>query len=194
MNKTEYLKELEAQIHRLPSSVRAEILADYEEHFSVGLAEGKSEEQIAESLGSPRSVASEILMNNLVEKARQAPSTRERAHALLRIALLFLVMAPFNFLMLVGPFLVIGVLLFTGWALPIGFVGGSFFVIGTLFQSGVMGFGILSGLALLFIFLGVLGLCGLTGMIMWLLTRAFIWVFIAYCKWNIEFITARRAH
>lgn len=52
MTKAEYLKDLEARIQRLPSQERADILADYREHFEMGLENGKSEEEISKSLGT----------------------------------------------------------------------------------------------------------------------------------------------
>lgn len=40
---------------------RAELLADYDQHFVLGLREGKSEEEIARDLGRPEEIAREAL-------------------------------------------------------------------------------------------------------------------------------------
>ncbi len=40
---------------------RADILKDYEEHFTFGLEEGKSEEEIVASLGSPAQIAKRVI-------------------------------------------------------------------------------------------------------------------------------------
>lgn len=51
MNKMEYMKQLENQLLTLSAEDRNEILRDFEEHFKQGLLEGKTEEEIARSLG-----------------------------------------------------------------------------------------------------------------------------------------------
>jgi len=56
MTKKEYMRKLK---QLLPNAEQKDILLDYEEHFLTGMAEGKSEEQIAKELGSPEEVASE---------------------------------------------------------------------------------------------------------------------------------------
>jgi uncharacterized membrane protein len=50
MNKEQIIKQLDSGLKRLSKEERQDILQDYEEHFAIGLAEGKSEEMIANSL------------------------------------------------------------------------------------------------------------------------------------------------
>lgn len=52
MNKQEYMYNLFEALRPFEEEVRDEIISDYEEHFSMGLAAGKTEEQIVEELGS----------------------------------------------------------------------------------------------------------------------------------------------
>lgn len=54
--KKEFFKKLKPL---LPFKVRKEILADFEEHFSVGEENGKSEEEIVKELGSAEEIAKE---------------------------------------------------------------------------------------------------------------------------------------
>ena len=56
MTKKEYLRRLK---RLLPEKEQKDILLDYEEHFLTGLSEGKTEEAIAEELGTPEDVAKE---------------------------------------------------------------------------------------------------------------------------------------
>lgn len=56
MTKQEYMKKLKKL---LPEKDKKDILLDYEEHFLTGINEGKSEEEIAEELGSPEEVVKE---------------------------------------------------------------------------------------------------------------------------------------
>lgn len=60
MNKTEYLSALKEALKDTDESVMEEIVSDYEEHFQVGLENGKSEEQICEDLGSIEDLVEEI--------------------------------------------------------------------------------------------------------------------------------------
>lgn len=60
MNKVEYLDALKEALKDTDKEIMEEILADYEEHFQVGLENGKTEEQICEDLGSIEDLVKEI--------------------------------------------------------------------------------------------------------------------------------------
>lgn len=53
MNKTEFLNIISNGLCDFPEKIRKEILADYEEHFASGTAEGKTESEIINELGDP---------------------------------------------------------------------------------------------------------------------------------------------
>ncbi len=53
MKKNEYLAQFHARLQGLPEHEKTEIILDFEEHFSAGLAKGKTEEEICEDLGDP---------------------------------------------------------------------------------------------------------------------------------------------
>ena len=61
MTRKEYIAALDQYLVTMSASEKADILSDYEEHFRVGLENGKTESQIAASLGSPYDVASQFL-------------------------------------------------------------------------------------------------------------------------------------
>ena len=61
MTRKEYLEALDQYLVTMSESEKADILSDYEEHFRVGLENGKTESQIAASLGSPYDVANQFL-------------------------------------------------------------------------------------------------------------------------------------
>lgn len=192
MTQAEYLKELERQIQRLPQKDRMEILADYQEHFEMAMAAGKKEADICVSLGTPRSVGQAVMMNSLVQEAKTSPNVRGRANALLRIMLLCLVLAPFNFLILVGPFLILFALLFAGWVTPLALGAVVTYAGIELIKVGTTGLGVFSGLSLASMWLGTMGIVFLSCMLMWLFTRGSLWLLIAFFKWNIDFITSRK--
>ena len=60
MNKTEYLKRLSEELGHMPYGDVKDIIQSIEEHFDEGLSEGRSEEEIAESLGDPKDLAAEF--------------------------------------------------------------------------------------------------------------------------------------
>lgn len=71
MNKEQFLSVLEQSLFRLPKADRDDILSDYEAHFTLGAANGKSEEQISAELGNPGELA-QTYLENLPEGAKGA--------------------------------------------------------------------------------------------------------------------------
>ena len=53
MSKEQFLQELRRSLGRMMDSERREVLSDYEEHSRMGVADGKSEDEITRSLGNP---------------------------------------------------------------------------------------------------------------------------------------------
>ncbi len=60
MNKTEYLNRLSNELGHMPYGDVKDIIQSIEEHFDEGVAEGRSEEEIAQSLGDPKELAAEF--------------------------------------------------------------------------------------------------------------------------------------
>ena len=60
MNKTEYLAKLTNELGQMPYGDVKDIIGSIEEHFEEGLSEGRSEEEIAASLGDPKELAAEF--------------------------------------------------------------------------------------------------------------------------------------
>lgn len=60
MNKTEYLSALKEALKDTDESVMEEIVLDYEEHFQIGMENGKGEEQICVELGAIDDLVKEI--------------------------------------------------------------------------------------------------------------------------------------
>lgn len=63
MTKIQFMNELYRWIRTMPDEDRSEVMSDYEEHFMIGKQQGRSEDEIAMSLGDPQKIAKE-LMNN----------------------------------------------------------------------------------------------------------------------------------
>lgn len=61
MNENNFIIELEEALKGLPAEERNDILKDIREYFSDGREDGKEDEEIAASLGSPNVIAAELL-------------------------------------------------------------------------------------------------------------------------------------
>jgi len=53
----DFLMRLERSLKHMDAQEKQDILQDYREHFEIGLATGKTEEQIAQALGEPEQLA-----------------------------------------------------------------------------------------------------------------------------------------
>ena len=60
MNKSEYLTKLTNELGHMPYGDVKDIIQSMEEHFDEGVSEGRSEEEIAASLGDPAELALEF--------------------------------------------------------------------------------------------------------------------------------------
>lgn len=99
MNQEQFLKELSILLQHLPAEEREDILYDYKEHFAIGLADGKSEEEICRNLGSPKLIVKELQTINKIDLGKNEPTARNPVTAVLAaIGLCF-----FNLIFVLGP-------------------------------------------------------------------------------------------
>ncbi len=74
MNKNDYLAKLKNTLGNIPNETKYEIIYDFTEHFEVGLEQGKTEEEIAESLGDPKTNAKQYRAEYIVQQAHKKSS------------------------------------------------------------------------------------------------------------------------
>lgn len=101
--KEEYIRVLTELIMPLPEQERSEILYDFQEHFNMGEAEGKSEMDIISELGSPPEIARDILANYHLDRAESDRSVSNITKAVFASISLSL----FNLIFFVGPLIVV---------------------------------------------------------------------------------------
>ncbi|AMQ05456.1 DUF4097 family beta strand repeat protein [Sporosarcina sp. resist] len=78
MTENQFIVELETALNQLPAEERNEIIQDIQEYFSNGREDGKTENDIATSLGSPTKIAEELLeSSSFVESKAEIVSTNE---------------------------------------------------------------------------------------------------------------------
>lgn len=76
MTRKEFLTALNQYLVTLSAEEKADIISDYEEHFRVGLENGKTEEEIAAALGSPYDAAAQFLDGEQPQKPSYAQPQR----------------------------------------------------------------------------------------------------------------------
>lgn len=112
MNKETYLAELAAELSLLPDEERADVIADYEEHFTFARSKERSDNDIIEGLGPPRKIAKEILAQTKISAAGDNPSLGSISRAVYAaIGLGF-----FNLVVVLGPFIALLSVLFSLFA------------------------------------------------------------------------------
>jgi len=122
MNKTEFLNELEKKLSALKVADIADIIAEYEQHFSFKLADGYSEEEIAAKMGNPEELAQQFAAAET--KTRKARSNKALAAVGLGFADIFVAAV---FILLYGLVIVLAALTIasvtTGFCLIFGIDG-----------------------------------------------------------------------
>ncbi len=118
MNKEQFLKTLEKLLEKLPVAERKDILIDFEEHFTFGIEEGKTEEEISASLGLPEKIAKELLATYHLEKVEKTASTGNIFRAVWAVVGL----GFFNLVIVLGPFIALTGIVLGGWAVATAFV------------------------------------------------------------------------
>ncbi|WDV47006.1 DUF1700 domain-containing protein [Clostridiaceae bacterium M8S5] len=76
MNKREFLNSLKYNLKGLSSEEVKDILFDYEEYFEVGANKGRSEVEIANSLGNPKQLAKQLKATYMIQNAQEKSTTR----------------------------------------------------------------------------------------------------------------------
>lgn len=188
MKKQEYLDKLELELRRLNVSKLQEVLADYNEHFQMGASKGKTEEEIVDKLGEPSTVAKAYQAENLIQRM-ESSSSKDKAGLFFSAFMRALILTPFNFLMLLGPFLVLAGILMAGWILALTFCGSGLGIgIGlfALVPMSMISFWAAGSALFGSICLISVSLLGL--MVMFYLTKFSISFLVQYLKWNIDFV------
>ncbi|MDD5935626.1 MAG: DUF4097 family beta strand repeat-containing protein [Clostridiales bacterium] len=78
MKRSEYMSKLSEALEIFGEDVKLEIMEDYEEHYEIGLQNGKSEEQISEELGEIEELVKELKKSEITEKRPDKTVTLEK--------------------------------------------------------------------------------------------------------------------
>lgn len=99
MNKETFIRQIRKEFAGVDPEELDDLLHDYQEHFELGLADGRSEEEIASSLGSPRVLARQYRAECRLQEAKRNTTPGNVLRALLAAMALGL----FNIIVMLGP-------------------------------------------------------------------------------------------
>lgn len=118
MNKLDFLEELRYYLRNLSSQDQKEIIQDFEEHFDMGRSEGKTDEEIVRSLGSPQQIAKDLQSTQQYEKVPANHSAKNQSPRIGIIIGLFF----FNLIIVLGPSIGIAGTILGIWVVAFSFV------------------------------------------------------------------------
>jgi uncharacterized membrane protein len=185
MGKNEFITKLETLLSRVPEHDRKEMLYDYEEHFQVGLENGKSENELIAELGDPHVIARDLLADYRIGRAEKdkTPSNMGRA-ILATISLSF-----FNLVFIIGPvaglfgaYVALCAVSFSLMVLPLAVLGSYFF--GYSYETFAVNF---------FVSITVFSLGVLLSIGMIYVGKFFYNVILKYIKFNARLIKGEKA-
>lgn len=190
MTRADFLRQFRSALGGLPQSQINDLVHDYEAHFSEGLAQGRSEEEIAAALGDPMRLARELR----AEAGFKRWESEGTPSSLGGVMLALLGLATVD-IMLLFPFLGILIPIFIGFAAAsFGmFVGGIALSMLSLFPglvwsglSGNFGGALAMGLGGIGLIAGGIGL----GALVWLVLHASAQLLVRYARLHFQLINA----
>lgn len=190
MNKKDFMYKLSLYLGGIPGEDRQDVISDFEEHFKEGLAEGRTEEEIADSLGDPKSLANQFKASILVSEAEKTTS----AVNIIRAVFATLGLGFLNLVFILGPFIAIAVIPVALFAIAIAITAAGI----TTFFAAIFGpmflqyFTVLINPAV-----AIFGSIGVTcfGILFFVggiyLAKLLYRLFVRYIKFNLRIITGK---
>lgn len=194
MNRAMFLSELRMGLSGLPQSEIEETIADYEAHFSEGLAAGRGEAAIANALGDPARLARELR----AEAGFRRWESERSAGSLVSAVIALLGLATLDLIFLVPFVCVVGAILIAMFvtAIALFFVGGAVWLLAIfpglmIFGStGMLGSTAALWLAGLGLIAAAVGLTALT----WLLLDVFVRGLVNYARLHFRLLDSAQTN
>ncbi|WP_018661692.1 DUF1700 domain-containing protein [Heyndrickxia acidiproducens] len=179
MNKKQFLSKLDSSLKRLPSNERQDILQDFEEHFTIGMQEGKTEEQISSLLGSPHQIAKDMVASYHLDRVE----TTATIGNIIRAVWATIGLGFFNLVIVLGPFIALTAVIVAGWVSGLAFIASPLLVFVSLILYP-------DTFELFNLFISML-ICGLGFFIvigMYFATRTLAQGFVRYLRFNVKLV------
>ena len=190
MTEQAFLDQLRKSLKGIPGSELKEIVSDYEEHFAVARSSGKMDDEIASSLGNPKTIGKSYRVDTAM-KADRPGFKRILSAVFASVSLGF-----FNIVFVLGPFLALVAVLISLWAaaLSVG-LSGIAVILGIILQPILPAELSIAGVNIGFLIFAAIGATGLgfLGMIgMWQASKFFAKGTGKYLQFNAQFIRKRK--
>jgi uncharacterized membrane protein len=117
-NKSDFFAVFQKNIRTLPKKEQNDLLADYEEHFELAIFEGRSEQEAIASLGDPKRLAKEHVMDYYLEQTQKIRSYG----SLMRVVSASLGLDLLNLVFVLVPFIAIATILAVFYIVSITFL------------------------------------------------------------------------
>ena len=186
MNKDSFFKLLNDNLKDIESQDKKELMADFNEHFEMGIADGKSEEELCSSLGDPVQIAKQFKVECTLTKAQKNVTSSNLFQAILAT----LGLGVFNCTFVLLPFFLVLLMLFS-----------FYLIIGSLLITSIVTIFTTMFCILKYHILGILAviLFAISGTALNLflilqLNKLSIWIFkiaLKYMQLNLKIITGR---
>lgn len=193
MTKNEFIQKLRSSLSGLTSAQVDDICADYEEHFAMASASGKTEATIASSLGDPKMLAQSHLATEHLARATASTSVTSRSQSILQILKALAILAPLNFLVLIGPVAILAFVLIVTWSVSLSILAagfsGLFYYFGV---AGSLGAPVAAHVSLITLAAAAIGVGVLLNMLNGLATKVSLGALLNYVRWNVDFVLNRK--
>lgn len=190
MDKKEFMEKFSRSLKGISGQEKEDIIVEIEQHFDMGISEGRTEQELAESLGNPLVLGRQLKATALVDIAEKDAS----AGNIVRAVFASLGLGILNLVFVLGPFVLIGGVLLVLFAAAVavsatGITGFFASMFGPLLPQYFS--------SMVHPVAGVFGSLGITclGLLFFIadiyLARALYRIFIKYIRFNIKIIKGR---
>lgn len=185
MNQEQFLSKLRQTIKTLSPEEQNDILNDYEEYYSNGMQDGKTEEEISASLGPPEQLGKELTAMYHVDAVETSGTTQNFMRAFWAVISL----GFFNLVIVAGPLIALVAIIFSGWVVAVSF---SFSLISVLLNTFI--YPEIFEPFNVFFALGLTGLGLLIGLFMYRVTSWMKKWIVKYFKFNVRMVKGGMKH
>lgn len=189
MTKNDYLNSLRRELSGFSKEELDDVIRDQEEYINDAIASGRSEEEVIKSLGYSSSLARELKASHHLKSAEENKGLFSKTESTMHVVFALCVLAPFNLIFVLGPFLAMCGALFTIWTLGLAFVVTSVALLCASLTT--IFFGPLIFIGSLFGALALLGCSLLFDYGCYVVTLGFLKIMVWYSRKNLEFIQGK---
>jgi uncharacterized membrane protein len=187
MNKTEYMESLRKALQGLAPSEVEEIVRDQDEHITEATRSGRSEQEVIGALGSPADLAKEMKAGQHIKAAVSETKLISKTDKVFRAVFALCVLAPFNVIVVLGPFLAVCGVLFAFWITAFAGLMAGVAILGLSFLAIPINLALFFGA--FFGSISGMGFSLLAFVACYLVTLWFLKITLWYLNKNLEFVT-----